>query len=147
MEQDWKEKFKAEILEDMKKEAIREWTEEKAKILMDENWDDDKIAEILALDIGKVQRIREDHQRLKFAKQLDISEEPAYIEDELVSKCLLKNMYLKNGKLDGAENMLLLSLHSTGLKQFLEIISDETKESLRKMLNEQDLDAKEEGKD
>ena len=36
MEQDWKEKLKAEILEDMKREAIREWTEEKAKILMEE---------------------------------------------------------------------------------------------------------------
>lgn len=73
MEQNWKGKFKVEILEDIKKEAIREWTEEKAKILMDENWDDDKIAEILALDIGKVQRIREDHQKLEFAKQLMIT--------------------------------------------------------------------------
>ncbi|WP_409972152.1 hypothetical protein [Bacillus sp. Bva_UNVM-123] len=44
MEQDWKGKLKTELLEDMKREAIRKWTEEKARILMDENWDDDKIA-------------------------------------------------------------------------------------------------------
>lgn len=138
MEQDWKDKFKAEILEDMKKEAIREWTEEKARILMDENWDDDKIAEILALDIGKVQRIRKDHQRLELAKQLKITEEPAYLEDDLISKCLLKDMCLKKGKLDGAENMLLLGLHAIGLKRFLELISENTKDTLRKMLEEQD---------
>lgn len=46
-------------------------------------------------------------------------------------------MYVKKGKLDGAENMLLLGLHATGLNRFLEIISDETKETLRKMLPEQ----------
>lgn len=145
MEQDWKEKFKAEILEDMKKEAIREWTEEKFRIFIDENWDNEMIAKTLGIDIEKVHRIRQDHQRLEFAKQLEITEEPAYIGEDLVSKCLLKDMYLKKGKLDGAENMLLLGLHAIGLKRFLELISEDTREKLRKMLNAQNLDAKEEG--
>ncbi|WP_108671806.1 hypothetical protein [Peribacillus acanthi] len=65
----------------------------------------------------------------------------------MISKCLLKDMYLKRGKLDGAENMLLLSLHAIGLRRFLEIISDDTKETLRGMLQEEDLDVKKEGKD
>jgi hypothetical protein len=66
-----------------------------------------------------------------------ITLEQQYVTDELPSKCLPAEMYVKKGKLDGAENMLLLGLHATGLNRFLEIISDETKETLRKMLPEQ----------
>lgn len=147
MEQDWKEKLKAEILEDMKREAIQEWTEEKARTLMDEGWYDDKIAQTLGLQIEEVHRIREEYQRLGFAKQLEITEEPAYIGEDLVSMCLPKDMYLKKGKLEGAENMLLLGLHASGLKRFLEVISDDTREKLRGMLQEEDLDVKEEGEE
>ncbi|WP_255475360.1 MULTISPECIES: hypothetical protein [Bacillales] len=43
--------------------------------------------------------------------------------------------------------MLLLGLHATGLKRFLELISDDTRKTLRKMLTEQDLDVKEEGEE
>lgn len=138
MEQDWKERLKAEILEDMKKEAIREWTEEKTRMLICEKWDDETIAENLNLDIEKVHRIRENHKKWEFAKQLEITEESAYLEDDnLVSKCLPKDMYQKRGKLDGAESMLMLGLHAVGLKRFLEAISDDTKEALRTMLKEQ----------
>ncbi|KGR89871.1 hypothetical protein CD30_14900 [Ureibacillus massiliensis 4400831 = CIP 108448 = CCUG 49529] len=65
----------------------------------------------------------------------------------MISLCLPKDMFLKKGKLDGAENMLLLGLHATGLKRFLELISDDTRKTLRKMLTEQDLDVKEEGEE
>jgi len=65
----------------------------------------------------------------------------------VISKCLLKDMYLKKGKLDGAENMLLLGLHATGLKRFLELITDDTKETLRKMLQEEDSTVQGEDKD
>ena len=105
---------------------------------MDENWDNDKITEILGLEIENVHRIREEHQRLEFAKQLEITEEPAFIKDDLVTKCLLKDMYLKKGSLDGAENMLLLGLHAVGLKRFLKLSSEDTRVKLRNMLQEQD---------
>ena len=146
MEQDWKKNLKADILEDMKKEAIREWTEEKAKIYLETtNYDDERISERFGVPLYRVQKFREEHEKLEFAKQLEITEEPAYIEDDdFVSKCLPKNIYQKRGKLDGSENMLMLGLHAVGLKRFLELISDDTKVTLRKMLQEQDIDVKRE---
>ena len=150
MEQDWKEKFRAELLEDMKKEAKQEIAEEMARTfvqLEEDKYNDKWISEKYGVPIYKVERFREDHKKWEFAKQLEITGEPAYIEEDLVSKCLPKDMYLKKGKLDGSEHMLLLGLHATGLQRFLELISDGTKETLRKMLQEEDLDAKEEGKE
>lgn len=141
MEQDWKEKFRAEILEDMKKEARQEIAEEMVRIfvqLEEDKYNDEWISEKYGVPIYKVELFREDYQKLEFAKQLEITEEPAYVEEDLVSECLPKDMYLKKGKLDGSENMLLLGLHATGLKRFLELISDDTKDTLRKMLQEQD---------
>ena len=146
MEQDWKEKFRAELIEDMKKEAKQEIAEEMARIfvqLEEEKYTDEWISEKYGVALYKVERFREDHKKWEFAKTLEITEEPAYVED-LVSDCLPKDMYLKRGKLDGSENMLLLGLHATGLKRFLEIISDDTKETLRKLLNEQDIAVKRE---
>ncbi len=40
--------------------------------------------------------------------------------------------------------MLMLGLHAVGLKRFLELISDDTKVKLRKLLQEQDIDFKRE---
>ncbi|MFT4413345.1 hypothetical protein ACLM5H_05750 [Fredinandcohnia humi] len=146
MEQDWKEKFRAELLEDIKKEAKQEIAEEMARIYLETtDYDDERISERFGVPIYKVEQFREENKKLQFAKQLEITEEPALLEDDVISKCLLKDMYLKKGKLDGAENMLLLGLHATGLKRFLEVISDDTKEMLREMLQEEDLDVKEEG--
>lgn len=147
MERDWKEKFRAELIEDMKKEAKQEIAEEMARVfvqLEEEKYTDEWISEKYGLPHYKVEQFREDHKKWEFAKQLEITEEPQLMEEDLVSKCLPKDMYLKKGRLDGAENMLLLGLHATGLKRFLEHISDETKDTLRKMLNEQDLDIQEE---
>ena len=150
MEQDWKEKFRAELIEDMKKEAKQEIAEEMARVfvqLEEEKYTDEWISEKYGLPHYKVEQFREDHKKWEFAKQLEITEEPQLMEEDLVSKCLPKDMYFKKGRLDGAENMLLLGLHTTGLKRFLELISDETKDTLRKMLNEQDLDIQEEGEE
>lgn len=144
MEEDWKGEFRAEILEDMKKEARQELAEEMARIYLETtDYDDERISERFGVPIYKVEQFREDHKKWQFAKQLKITEEPALLEDDVVSLCLPKDMYLKKGKLDGAENMLLLGLHATGLQGFIELISVDTREMLRKMLNEQDLDAKE----
>lgn len=49
-------------------------------------------------------------------------------------------MYVKKGKLDGAENMLMLGLHATGLRRFLEIISNDTKRNLKDMLEKEGSD-------
>ncbi|MEI2364628.1 hypothetical protein [Niallia circulans] len=148
MGQDWKEKFRAEVLEDMKKEARQEIAEEMARIYLETtNYDDEKISEKFGVPIYKIEQFREDHKKWQFAKQLEITEEPALLEDNVISMCLVKDMYQKNGRLDGAENMLLLGLHAVGLNRFLELISDDTREKLRKMLTEQDLDAKEEGEE
>lgn len=147
MEQDWKEKLRAEILEDMKKEAKQEIEEEMARVfvqLEEGKYNNEWISEKYGVPIYKVERFREDHKKWEFVKKLEIAEEPGYVEDEHPSQCLHGEMYVKRGKMNGTENMLLLGLYATGLKQFLEIISDETKETLRKMLNEQDLDAEEE---
>jgi len=147
MEEDWEEKFRAEILEDMKKEAKQEIAEEMVRILVqfeEDKYNDEWISGKYGVPIYKVERFREDHKKWEFAKQLEITEEPQLMEEDLVSKCLPKDMYFKKGRLDGAENMLLLGLHATGLKRFLEVILDETKETLRKMLNEQDLDVERE---
>lgn len=141
MEQDWKEKFKAEILEDMKKEAKQEIAEEMARVfvqLEEDKYNDEWISEKYGVPIYKVEQFREEHKKWEFAKKLEITEEPAYLEDNLISMCLLEDMNLKKGRLDGVENMLLLGLHAIGLHQFLKIISDDTKESLRTMLNGQD---------
>ena len=150
MEQDWKEKFRAELIEDMKKEAKQEMAEEMAKVFVqieEGKYTDEWICEKYGVPLYKVVRFREDYKKWEFAKQLEITEEPSYLEDDLISKCLLKESFLKKGKLDGTENMLLLGLHATGLKRFLELISVDTREKLRKMLTEQDLDAKEEGEE
>ena len=150
MEQDWKEKFKEEILEDMKKEAKQEIAEEMARIFVQlevDKYNDEWISERYGVPIYKVEKFREDHKKWEFAKQLEITEEPAYLQDDLISKCLLKDMYLKKGKLDGAENMPLLGLHTTGLKRFLELISDDTKETLRRVLQEDDSTLQGEDKD
>ncbi|WP_031537522.1 hypothetical protein [Bacillus sp. MB2021] len=147
MEQDWKEKFRAEILDDMKKEAKQEVAEEMAKVFVqmeEPKYNDEWISKKYGVPIHKVERFREDYQKLEFAKQLEIFEAPAFLEENLVSKCLPKDMHLRKGKLDGSEHMLLLGLHATGLQGLIELISDDTREMLRKMLNEQDLDAKEE---
>jgi hypothetical protein len=141
MEQDSMEKLKAEILEDMKKEARQEIAEEMARILVhlqEDKYNDEWISEKYGVPIYKVERFREDHKKWEFARNLEITAEPQYIIEGLPSKCLPSDMYVKKGKLDGAENMLLLGLHATGLKRFLEVISDDTKETLRKMLQEQD---------
>jgi len=148
MGQDWKEKFRAEVLEDMKKEARQEIAEEMARIYLETtNYDDEKISEKFGVPIYKIEQFREDDKKWQFAKQLEITEEPALLEDNVISMCLVKDMNQKNGRLDGAENMLLLGLHAVGLNRFLELISDDTREKLRKMLTEQDLDAKEEGEE
>lgn len=146
MEQDWKGKFKAELLEDIKKEAKQEIADEMARIYVETtNYDDEKISEKFGVPIYKVEQFREEHQKLEFAKTLEITAEPQRVEDGLPFQCLPKDMYVKWGKMDGARNMILLGLHAIGLKNFLEILSDDVKETLRKMLNEQDLDAEEEG--
>ncbi|MEC1723095.1 hypothetical protein [Schinkia azotoformans] len=145
MEQDWKEKFRAEILEDLKKEAKQEIAEEMARIfvqLEEDKYNDEWIFEKYGVPIYKVERFREDHKKWEFARKLEITAEPQLMEEDLVSQCLPKDMYLKKGRLDGAENMLILGLHAVGLKRFLELISDDTKETLRTMLNEQELDFK-----
>lgn len=111
------------------------------------DYDDEPISERFGVPIYKIEQFREDHKKWQFAKQLEITEEPAFLEDNVISLCLAKDMFLKKGKLDGAENMLLLGLHATGLKRFLELISDDTRKTLRKMLTEQDLDVKEEGEE
>ena len=147
MEQDWKEKFRAELLEDMNKEAKQEIAEEMVRILVqleEDKYNDEWISGKYGVPINKVERFREDHKKWEFAKQLEITAEPQLMEEDLASKCLPKDMYFKKGRLDGAENMLLLGLYATGLKRFLELISVETKETLRKMLNEQDTDVKRE---
>lgn len=141
MEQDWKEKFRAELIEDMKKEAKQEIAEEMARIfvqLEEGKYTDEWISEKYGVPLYKVEQFREDHKKWEFAKQLEITEEPAYLEDNLISKCLLKDMYLKKGKLDGAENMLLLGLHAVGLERFLELVSIETKDKLKRILLEDD---------
>lgn len=145
MEQDWKEKFAQELLEDMKKEAKQEMTEDVSRIYIETtDYSDEQIFEKVRVPLYKIERFREDHKRWEFVKKLEIKEEPQYVEDEHPSQCLHSEMYVKRGKMNGTENMLLFGLYATGLKRFLEIISDETKETLRKMLNEQDLDVKEE---
>lgn len=139
MEQDWKDKFNAELLEDMKKEAKQEIAEEMARIYLETtDYDDEKISEKFGVPIYKIEQFREDHKKWQFAKQLEITEEPALLEDNVISMCLVKDMYLKNGRLDGAGNMLLLGLHATGLKRFLELISDDTREKLRGVLQEEE---------
>jgi hypothetical protein len=143
MEQDWKEKFVREFLEDRKKEAKQEIAEEMARVfiqLEEDKYNNEWISEKYGVPICKVERFREDHKKWEFAKKLEITVEPAYVEDEHPSQCLHSEMYVKRGKMNGTDNMLLFGLYATGLKRFLEIISDETKETLRKMLNEQDID-------
>ena len=115
--------------------------------LEEDKYNDEWISEKYGVPIYKVEQFREDHKKWQFAKQLEITEEPALLDDDVISKCLLKDMYLKKGKLDGAENMLLLGLHATGLKRFLELITDDTKETLRKMLQEEDSTVQGEDKD
>ncbi|WP_071458430.1 hypothetical protein [Bacillus massilinigeriensis] len=142
MEQDWKEKFREELIEDMKKEAKQEIAEEMVRVfvqLEEEKYSNEWISEKYGVPIYKVERFREDHKKWDFAKKLEITVEPAYVEDEHPSQCLHGEMYVKRGKMNGTENMLLFGLYATGLKRFLEIISDETKETLRKMLNEQNI--------
>lgn len=132
----------------MKKEARQDIAEEMARIYVETtNYEDEKISEKFGVPIYKVQKLKEEYEKLEFAKTLEITEEPAYLEDDLISKCLLKDSFLKKGKLDGVENMLLFGLHATGLNRFLELISDDIREKLRKMLTEQDIDAKEEGEE
>ncbi|MCM3567570.1 hypothetical protein [Neobacillus mesonae] len=139
MEQDWKEKFKAEILEDIKKEAKQEVAEEVARIYVETtNYDDERISEKFGVPIYKVQHFREEHQKLEFAKTLEITAEPQYIEDRLLPfQCLPQDMYVRWGKLDGARNMILLGLHAIGWNDFLELLSGDKKDILRKLLNEQ----------
>ncbi|MFK5707505.1 hypothetical protein [Lysinibacillus boronitolerans] len=147
MEQDWKEKFREELIEDMKKEAKQEIAEEMARVfvqLEEERYSNEWISEKYGVPIYKVERFREYHKKWEFAKKLEITVEPAYVKDEHPSQCLHGEMYVKRGKMNGTENMLLFGLYATGLKRFLEIISDETKEILRKMLNEQDIDVERE---
>ena len=149
MEQDWKEKFRAELIEDMKKEAKQEIAEEMARIfvqLAEDKYNDEWISEKYGVPIYKVERFREDHKKWEFARKLEITAEPQNVIDGLPSKCLPAEMYVKRGKLDGAENMLLLGLHATGLKRFLELITDDTKETLR-MLQEEDSTVQGEDKD
>ncbi len=99
MEQDWKKNLKADILEDMKKEAIREWTEEKAKIYLETtNYDDERISERFGVPLYRVQKFREEHEKLEFAKQLEITEEPAYIEDEIWFLSVYQKTWIKKGK-------------------------------------------------
>ncbi|MED3575844.1 hypothetical protein [Cytobacillus praedii] len=148
MEQDWKDKFRAEILEDMKKEAKQEIMEDFSRVYIETtDYCDEQIFERTGVPLYKIERFREDYKRWEFVKKLEITEEPQYVEDEHPSQCLHTEMYVKRGKMNGTENMLLFGLYATGLKRFLEIISDETKETLRKMLNEQYLDIKEEDED
>lgn len=104
------------------------------------NYDDETIAEKVKLDPQQVRQLRKNYEKWLCAKNLEISTEPQCITSGLPSQCLLSEMYVKRGKLEGAENMLLLGLHATGLHRFLEIISNDTKQNLRKMLEQQDLD-------
>ncbi|MEI2368001.1 hypothetical protein [Niallia circulans] len=150
MEQDWKEKFAQELLEDMKKEAKQEIAEEMARVfvqLEEGKYADERISERTGVPLYKIERFREDHKRWEFVKTLEITEEPGYVEDEHPSQCLHGEMFVKRGKMNGTENMLLFGLYATGLKRFLEIISDETKDTLRKMIYQQGLDIQEEGED
>lgn len=97
MEQDLKEKFRAELLEDMKKEAKQEIAEEMARVfvqLEEEKYSDEWISEKYGVPLYKVEQFREDHKRWEFAKQLKIKEESQLMEEDLISKCLLKNSYL-----------------------------------------------------
>lgn len=141
MGQDYLEEFKTKIREQLQKEAEQEVREEVAKIYLETtNYNDETIAEKVKLDTQQVRQFRMNYEKWLCAKNLKITTEPQCIMSGLPSQCLPSDMYVKGGNLDGAENMLLLGLHATGLRRFLEIISNDTKQNLRKMLEQQDLD-------
>ncbi|WP_108671807.1 hypothetical protein [Peribacillus acanthi] len=66
MEQDWKEKFRAELFEDMKKEARQETAEEMARIYLETTYyDDEKISEKFGVPIYKVQKLKSSERSMK----------------------------------------------------------------------------------
>ena len=135
------EEFRAKIRDQIQKEIEQENKEALAQIYLENtDYDDETIAEKVGLDIQKVCQFRRNYEKWLYAQKLEISTEPKIITSELPSHCLPSDMYVRNGKFDGVENMLMLSLHSIGLRRFLEIISNDTKQKLQKMLEEQGLD-------
>lgn len=141
MGQDYLGEIKTTIREQLQKEAEQEVREEAARIYLETtNYNDETIAEKVKLDTQQVRQFRMNYEKWLYAKNLKITTEPQCITNGLPSQCLPPDMYVKGGKLDGAENMLLLGLHATGLRRFLEIIPNDTKQNLRKMLEQQDLD-------
>lgn len=119
MGQDYLEELRTKIREQVQKEAEQEVREAVAKIYFEtSNYDDETIAEKVKLDIQKVRQFRKNYEKWLYAKNLEITTEPQYISDGLPSQCLLSDMYVKKGELDGAENMLMLGLHATGLRRF-----------------------------
>jgi len=136
---DWKEEFKEELLEAMKKDARQNAGENVARIcigLPEEKYSDEKISKMCEVPLHRVKEIREEYQTLEFAKTLEITAEPQYVDEDLTYKCLPKSMWVKWGYLDGGKNMLLLGLFATGLSEFLELLTVDVKETLRQMLNE-----------